>query len=306
MTFKLKKGDKVGIIAPASKVNEKNFYEGLKIIKEWGLIPILGKNIFKNDISFFSASDKYRAHDLQEFLNDNEIKAIWCARGGYGTQRIINFIDWSNFLKKPKLIIGFSDITFLLNYVSLKFLLPTLHAPNISSLPEVSPKTLNYLFNFLFTDNFLYEIENSSIIYKNKKNNSYIISSKIFGGNLTLFQTLIGVVSNKINKKNILFFEEINEPLYRIDRIAHHLLLSQVFKKTTCIILGKFSNTISNDNFPFDVFTIFKNIMTTSSSIKLIIDNFPIGHEKENYPIVIGSILSLKILKDKLICCFHF
>ncbi|MCX7954830.1 MAG: LD-carboxypeptidase [Bacteroidales bacterium] len=287
---KLNKGDKVGIIAPGSKVDLKKLNKGIEIIKSWQLVPIVGKHVFKKNTKYFSSTDIERADDLQNFINDDSICAIWCARGGYGSQRIVNLIDWTPILKKPKWLIGFSDVTFLLNYLA-NMGIPSLHGPMVTSLYRTSINSLKILKNFLFKCDFKYKLINVKILNLTKPN--FEIKSKIFGGNLSLMQVCINVCDNFKNNENIIFLEDTTEYMYRIDRMIKHLSASGFFKNTKAIILGTFNNILEKNKFDYDIKEIF--LETINNSIPIFY-NFPAGHTSKNYPLIIGSkcIISLE------------
>lgn len=284
----LKKGDKVIIVAPAGKVNQDDLEYGMQILKSWGLIVELGDFVQGND-SYFAAPDQNRLLDFQNALNNDNYKAIFCARGGYGSVRIIEQIDWQPFINKPKWIIGYSDITLLLNKIQ-SLNIPCIHGPMPTSFSKYKNNDCLYnLHKLLFEGHYTVQlpIENAVVINQNISQ----INAPITGGNLTLIQSSIGTTYAIETKNRILFLEDVDEYPYRIDRMLYQLYHSGYLTNVRGIILGNFKLLQQERAFPD---TIINTINAFSiNNLEFIINNFPAGHDDFNNPIVLGSKINI-------------
>ena len=217
----LKKGDRIGIVATARKISIEEIQPAVDILKSWGLEIVLGENLFREQ-NQFSGSDAERTNDLQNMLDDNFIKAIFCARGGYGTVRIIDKIDFTKFIKTPKWIIGFSDVTVLHSHIH-NLGIETIHAPMLLNFTK-NLNAVETLRKAVLGEKLLYEIPNHSL---NRKGNAEGI---LVGGNLSLLYALTGSESDIDAKGKILFIEDLDEYLYHIDRMMLNLKRSGKLK----------------------------------------------------------------------------
>ena len=226
--IKLQKGDLIGIVTPAGFIKEgENLDTAIQLIKSWGLQVKLGKNTFSKH-HHFAGTDEERTNDFQTFLDDKNIKAIWCARGGYGSIRIIDKLDFTKFKKNPKWIIGYSDITVFhqavnkLGFESIHAIMPT-STQTIKSNKINDLKAVSSLKKALFNENLSYQIKS------NKHNKLGTTSGKLIGGNLAIISSLLGTNYTLKTKNNMLFIEEIGEYKYRIDRMLQSLKLNGYF-----------------------------------------------------------------------------
>ena len=204
----LKSKDKIAIVAPAGKIKKGIVDFANDKLESWGLRVILGENLF-NDHFQYAATDEGRLKDFQKALDDESIKAILCARGGYGIIRIIDQLDFSNFKKNPKWIIGFSDITILHSHIQSRLTTETLHATMAAGLKE--DDSAEALRKALFGEPVSYELSTHSL---SRPGNS---SGILTGGNLAIFCSLLGSDSDIDTTGKILFIEDIGEYLYRLD-----------------------------------------------------------------------------------------
>src|ERR1044072_3449055 len=209
----LQNGDSIGICSPASKIPQEDIEGAVKMIEEQGFYPVMGKNMF-NEHHQFSGTDEERAEDLQTFLDDPNIKAVLFARGGYGTMRIIDKLDWTAFEKNPKWLIGYSDITVLHNHVHTQLNVETLHATMPINFGKDADSTMT-LFKAVTGHNMIHECENQSLA----SNRAGTVTAPVIGGNLSLIYALQGSVSDLDTKGKILFLEDIDEYLYHVDRM---------------------------------------------------------------------------------------
>ena len=292
----LQKGDSIVILAPAGILKPSRkavVLEAKKLAESWGLKVILGKNMF-NQGNHFAGSDSERADDFQKALDNPNIKAIWVARGGYGSVRILDKLDYTQFLKHPKWIIGYSDITAFHNHIH-NLGVESIHGMMATSLeekPEEIIETISSFKNALFGENLSYTIFSS--IYNRKSSKK--IEGQIIGGNLAILTSMLGSKSQLNTDGKILFIEEIGEYKYSIDRMLQSLKRAGYFKNVKAVIIG-------------DMSLIKKNSTKWGKSIEqLILDvipesipvlfDFPAGHEADNRALIFGRNVKLSICSD--------
>lgn len=266
----LQKGDHVMVLSPSGKVEEIRVRDASNLLTNWGLKVEFGPHTF-DAYNKLAGTDANRLSDLQYALDNPNIKAVFCSRGGYGLVRIIDQLNWRKFTDKPKLIIGFSDITVLHNQVhQLGF--KTLHAPMPNSYSSTPNEVLAELKNALFESNYQY-------------NNPLFKNNKVVGGNLAIVYSLLGTNSDIDTSGKVLFLEDIGEYAYQIDRMMHGLKKAGKLANLKGLALGYFTN-IKDDNFGFSVKEIIDNL--TSEYDYPVVYNIKAGHEDKNYPIVLG------------------
>lgn len=289
----LRPGDSIGILSTARSTSSQELESSLKIIDEWGLKPVIGKTIDEKKDQF-AGSDTFRAADFQDMIDNPEIKAIWCARGGYGTVRIIDRIDFSGFLKNPKWIIGFSDITVLHSHLH-KMKIQSLHAQMPHSIDTKSKESADSIFNVLFGKKF----PDISIRQKPDPGRPGTASGLLTGGNLSILYSLCGSPSAIDTKGKILFLEDLDEYLYHIDRMMMNLKRNGMLENLAGLIVGGMSDM--NDNaIPFG-----KNakeiIRDAVEEYKYPVGfNFPAGHIPDNRALILGHKVHLNIDANSL------
>lgn len=289
----LVKGDSIAIVAPAGILkNKQEFIEKAKELAEsWGLKVVVGKQVF-NQNNHFAGTDEERANDFQKALDNPNIKAIWSARGGYGSVRILDKLDFTKFKENPKWIIGYSDVTAFHNHVH-NLGVETIHGMMGTSMmfdEEETEESITTLRKVLFGKSLSYEITSS------KYNKQGSVEAKIVGGNLTILTTMLGSESSISTDGKILFIEEIGEYKYHIDRMLQSLKRAGYFENCKGLIVGDMSN-------------IKKNTTKWGSSIEqLILDvveeydfpvlfDFPAGHETDNRAIILGRTIQMSVKK---------
>ena len=284
----LRHGDKIGLISTARKISKEELQVAIEHIESWGLKIKFGKNLF-NSYHQFSANDNKRTKDLQTMLDDDNIKAIICARGGYGTVRLIDKINFSKFQKNPKWIVGFSDVTVLHSHI---------HNLKIASLHSTMP--VNFSNNNLASIKSLKDaLFGKSINIKAKHHplNRFGESiGQVVGGNLSILYSLIGSPSDINTDGKILFLEDIDEYLYHIDRMMISLKRSGKLSNLKGLIIG--GMTKMNDNnisFGKDAESIIFD--TVSEFNYPMCFEFPAGHIKNNRSIKLGLRAKLKVDK---------
>lgn len=283
----LKKGDLVSIIAPSGKIDVKKVINAKKHLENIGLIVEIGENINKNFYQF-SATEDLRILDFQKSLNNKNIKAIFCARGGYGAVQIIDKLDFTKFNKNPKWIIGYSDITVFHSYLNKKLEICSIHGTmpvNYSNFPLTS-QSFEYLTKLTFGERLEYKIKSSKYnIYGQAK-------GEIVGGNLTILYSLRGTPYDINTDNKILLIEDVSEYLYNIDRIMYNLKIGGKLKNLKALIVGGFTDLKDNEQ-PFGK-TIYDIILSAVNEYNYpVIFNFPVGHQKENFAIKLGCVASI-------------
>ena len=289
----LKSGDTISILAPSGVLNnfDKKIEKAINIFKSWGLNVVLGNHIYDKN-GHFAGTDKNREKDFQKALDNKNIKAIWCARGGYGAVRIIDKLNFDNYLKNPKWIIGFSDITVIHN--KLNFLnSESIHAMMITGFEDIGQNndSLSKLKNVLFGDSLSYSITS------NKNNKTGKSEGIIVGGNLTLIQSTIGSKTELKMKDKILFIEEIGEYAYHIDRMLYSLKRAGYFENCKGLIVGQISDVKKNTtDFGRSINELILDVLD-EYNFPILFD-FPAGHEKTNFPIILGRKVILEVSKS--------
>jgi len=289
----LNPGSKIRIVAPAGRVSEKYIIPAAQWLTGQGYKTVLGQHIFAQHFQF-AGTDQQRLHDLQLALDDPETSAIICARGGYGTIRIIDQLDFTAFKKNPKWIVGFSDVTILhsllnkLGFASIHGTMPR-HFLDESGLETENLKTLMQLIT---GEKVSYNIS----AFKN--NRTGVVAAELVGGNLSILSSLMGTRYEPDTNGKILFLEDIDEYLYHADRMMHQLKLSGKFENLAGLVIGDFTKMKDNES-PFGK-TFQEIIMDSVSEYNFpVAFGFPIGHNKRNLALAPGEIWELKVSENK-------
>jgi muramoyltetrapeptide carboxypeptidase len=276
---KINIGDKIGIIATARKISFEELNPCIQTLESWGLEVVLGKFLFEEN-NQFSGTVEQRTVDLQNMINDDAIKAILCARGGYGTVQIIDKIDFSKLKKNSKWIIGYSDITVLHSHLN-QLGMATLHATMSINFSKNTQKSLKSLKNALFG------IENSIKISSHKFNRLGNIKAEIVGGNLSILYSLLGSKSDVNTAGKILFIEDLDEYLYHVDRMMINMKRNSKFSDLKGMIIGGMSDM--NDNETLFGKTAEEIILEHVKEYNFpICFGFPSGHLDDNRGIRFG------------------
>jgi len=284
---KLKTKDEVIILAPARKVDPKALNTAEELLKSWGLRTLLSKNI-KKENGIFAGTKVLRKQDLQWALDHPTAKAIWCFRGGYGSTQILEGLNPSVFLKDPKWIIGYSDITNLHCFANIILNAATIHATMPINISNNTKTTLLSLKDFLFKNQSKYQIKS------NKFNVLGNINGRLIGGNLSILCACLGTNYQPDFENKILFIEDIDEYFYKIDRMLWQLKFAGVFHQIKGLIVGHFTNTKDNSiAFGKDVEEMV--LQKLNEFDFPVVFNFPSGHEKENLTLPLGLPLNLKV-----------
>ena len=283
----LKPGDTIALISTARKVSKEELNFAVNLLEDWGLIVSFGKNLFQEEHQF-AGSVEQRAQDLQEALNDENIKAILFVRGGYGSVQVVDHIDWSRFKKNPKWLIGFSDITVFHSHIHQNFGIPTLHAAMPITFAKNSKSSLNNLKKMLFGEGASYQIEAHPFNRKGK------VEAEIVGGNLSILYSLLGSESQMNTDGKTLFIEDLDEYLYHIDRMMQSLKRAGMLKNLAGLVVGGMSDM--NDNtIPFGK-TAKEIIRDLVSEYNYpVAFGFPAGHIDDNNPLAFGEKVKFEV-----------
>ena len=289
----LQVGDTVAIVSSARKINKEELHFAERKIESWGLKIVFGENLFQEE-NQFAGSAKQRTQDLQVALDNKNIKAILFARGGYGSVQIVNSIDWTNFQKKPKWLVGFSDITVFHSHIQQIFGIATLHAPMPITFTKNTDSSLNNLKKMLFGDPVTYQIASHPY---NKYGKA---EAKIIGGNLSILYSLLGSESQINTYGKILFIEDLDEYLYHLDRMMYALKRAGMLEDLAGLIIGGMSD-MKDNTIPFGK-TAKEIIADAVSEYKFpVAFGFPSGHIDDNNPIVFGKKIRLEVNEESTI-----
>lgn len=292
----LQKGDKVAIVALASKLNPDDIQPAIRCMQEnWGLEVVVGESVSASYYGF-AGTDKVRTIDFQKMLDDTSVKAIFSARGGYGSSRIIDNIGFTVFQQNPKWVIGFSDITAVHCHIqSLGF--QSLHAP----MPKTFMKddySLETLRAFLFGQDNTYELSGDEL------QRAGTAKAQIIGGNLCLLTHLIGSSSDICWDGKIVFIEDVSEYLYNIDRMVIQLKRAGKLKNLKGLIVGSFTDNKENDE-PFGK-TAYEIVAEHVAEYNYpVCYGFPTGHDTANWALPCGRVASLEVSPLKTVLTFQ-
>ena len=288
----IKPGDKIRIVSPAGKVSEKHVFPAVEWLQKQGYKVELGKHVFSSHFQF-AGTDSERLDDLQTALDDPETAAIICSRGGYGTVRIIEKLNCTDFLKYPKWLVGFSDITIL--HVCMNNLgVATIHGTmpryffDENGLPT---ENLNSLMQLLSGKKVQYSVKTE------KANKPGKVSGELVGGNLSIISSLQGTKYEIDTFGKILFLEDIDEFLYHTDRMIHQLKLSGKLDNLAGLIIGDFTEMKDNES-PFGK-TVHEIVSEAVEDFSYpVCFGFPAGHDKKNLALTFGLNWELEVLEQ--------
>ena len=291
----LKKGDTIGIIAPAGFMPLDRMENCIDTLNDWGYHVNTGITTQSNSQTYFSGSDAERLEDLQKMLDDSNIKAVFCARGGYGISRIIDKLNFSKFRKHPKWVIGYSDITVLHSHIYSNYKIASLHAPMAAAFNDGE-------FNNQFILSLKDALEGKKAEYEclpQDFNHPGKCSGELVGGNLSLLVHLSGTESDITTKNKILFLEDVSEYLYNIDRMFLQLKRSGKLKKLAGLVIGGFTDSKDTER-PFgqNAYEIIADVAKDYSYP--VCFGFPVSHQKENYALKIGVKYQLRVEENRV------
>ncbi|MFO7842959.1 MAG: LD-carboxypeptidase [Bacteroidales bacterium] len=285
----LKPGDTIGIVAPARKIEKSDIEAAVKIFEQWGLYIVFGKNLFNQERQF-AGTDIERANDLQFMLDDPNIKAIICARGGYGTIKVLPHLDFSRFIKNPKWIVGYSDITALHAHLNQNLGVKTIHGIMPLNFPRdsIQNRAIKTLKKALWGNPGDYVVSSHPFNRKGE------VTGKLVGGNLSVLYSISGSKYDINMKGKILFIEDLDEYLYHIDRMMMNLKYSGKLENLKGLVVG--GMTGMNDNTVAYGRTAYEIIQEAVDEYHYpVCYHFPAGHIPDNLALVLGATVELNI-----------
>lgn len=283
----LKKDDNVAIVSTARKISKEELKPAIQLLESWGLKAVLGKTIGAEE-NQFAGSDDLRATDFQQMLDDPKIKAIWCARGGYGTVRIIDKLDFSAFKKSPKWIVGYSDVTVLHSHIH-NFRIETLHAQMCLEIENKTEEARESIRKVLFGEAYSIEMKRTDSVAP-----LGILKDELIGGNLSVLYSLCGSTSEMKTDGKILFIEDLDEMLYHVDRMMMNLKRSGYLKNLKALIIG--GMTEMKDNKVYFGKTAEEIIVDLVKEYEYpVILNFPAGHIADNRALILGREVEINV-----------
>lgn len=282
----LQKGDTIALLATARKSVDNNLQPAIDLAHSWGLEVVIGTTIGL-DNNQLAGTDEQRAADFQNQLDNPNIKAIWCVKGGYGTVRMVDLLDFTKFKQHPKWVVGFSDITVLHNHLNTMGY-KSIHAVMPITVPRATPDAIESLRLSLFGEKLSYSIPSD------KMNRMGTATGEIVGGNLSILYSLLGSPSAIDCKDKILFMEDLDEYLYHIDRMMMNLKRNGCLESVKGIIVGSMTKMKDND-IPWgkDAVAIIEDV-TKRYNIPVIY-NFPAGHIRDNRALILGSTVTMEV-----------
>ncbi|MBL4752166.1 MAG: LD-carboxypeptidase [Flavobacteriales bacterium] len=292
----LKEGDRIAIVATARKVTKQEMQPCIYILESWGLEVVLATNLYDTKDQF-AGTDQGRSADLQAMLDDKQIKAILFARGGYGTVRIVDLLDFKGFCEHPKWLIGYSDITVLHSHVNKHCKVETVHGVMAINFVKDNHGVAG-LKQTLFGEPLGFELQ------VNKLNRAGQSQGRVVGGNLSLLYSLKGSISDAETAGKILFIEDLDEYLYHIDRMMTNLKRSGMLANLKGLIVG--GMTDMNDNeIPFGK-SAEEIIMDVLGAFDYpVCFGFPAGHVKRNMPLILGREVQLNVTSSGTSINYH-
>ena len=289
-------GDTIGLVCPAGYMAIEKVQACISTLQQWGYQVKTGNTVGSASENYFSGTDDERLADLQQMMDDDDVRAVLCARGGYGLTRIIDRIDFKKFREQPKWIIGFSDVTVLLSHIYSNYDISTLHAPMAGAFndPDKENKFLLSLRKAIEGRRISYQVDPHLF---NRRGEAV---GELIGGNLALLAHCIGTDSDVKTKGKILFIEDVGEFLYNIDRMMYQLKRADKFKKLAGLIVGGFTDSKDTDR-PFGQ-SAEEIIRDAVSEYDFpVCFGFPVSHGRENLALKIGVGYKLKVGKNKVV-----
>ncbi|MDY0255412.1 MAG: LD-carboxypeptidase [Tenuifilaceae bacterium] len=288
----LKKGDTVGIVAPARRVIREEIEPAIKIFESWGLKVKLGANIF-GAYNQFSGTDIERAADFQSMIDDAEVKAIICARGGYGTIRLLDHINLRYLQRDPKWVVGYSDITVLHSILNSWFKMETIHGPMPINFPQngTDNSSTRSLQRVLFGECPSYNIA------PHESNRSGMAEGELCGGNLSILYSIAGTDADINTSNKVLFIEDLDEYLYHVDRMMMNLKRSGKLSQLAGLVIGGMTS-MKDNTIPYGQGAIEIISNAVAEYDYPVCFGFPAGHLDENLALMLGRNVTLKVAND--------
>jgi len=296
----LKQGDIIGITAPAGYITRDEIRSAVQKMESWGYKITIGDTIDKRDFTF-GGTDEERTKDFQQMLDDPKIKAIMCARGGYGVVRIIDKLNWEKFKTKPKWIIGFSDVTVIHSHLNKNFGIASIHSKMCNSFPD--DWSLAEPIQIETIESIQLALSGKKMIYTatpNPQNKLGTADGVLIGGNLKMLETLAGTKSDINTAGKILFVEDTGEYMYSIDRMFWNLKRTGKLSQLKGLIVGGFKVKVDPDSDDFGR-TLQDVVLEKLKAYRYpVCFDFPVGHQKNNYALKCGVKHRLEIKSENV------
>lgn len=295
----LREGDQIGLVSPARKISIDEIKLAVKMLQNWGLEPVFGSHLFAQD-NQFAGNDYQRYADCQSFIDNPEIKAIIATRGGYGSVRIIDRLDFDRFIRFPKWIIGYSDISVFHSHINAKCRVESIHATMPINFPKngIPNQAAKSLQSALFGELDSHQFKPSKVIRPG------ICKGELIGGNLSILYNMMGSPSQMDFNSKILFIEDIDEYLYHIDRMMINLKRAGILKNLAGMVVGAMTD-MKDNTIPFGK-SAEEIIEEHIAEYKFpVVFGFPAGHIDDNCALILGRISSLTADNQESVLSFH-
>ena len=291
----LKSGDIIGITCPAGFITEKDIQSAVSKLKEWGFQVKVGDTVGKKDFTF-GGKDEERLKDFQQMIEDNSIKAILCARGGYGTIRIIDALELKKMGKHPKWIIGFSDITVIHSDLNRNHRTASIHSKMCNSFPDDWSKAEPTQIDSIESIRKCLVGEKMNYVFTpNANNKTGLANGELVGGNLKTLESMSGTKTDISTRDKILFVEDTEEYLYSIDRMFWNLKRTGKLSHLAGLIVGGFKVKKDDEGEEFGK-TIYQIVLEKVSEYNYpVCFDFPVGHQKNNLALKCGVVHQLAV-----------
>ena len=273
----VKPGEVVAVAAPASPISQSAWAKGVRLLKDWGFIVKVGPEIFQVR-DYGRDTDLRVARRFQEIWLDPEVKALVGVRGGYGTLKIISHLDFGLLKTQPKRLVGFSDLTNLLWSLHRRLGLVTFHGPNVAQLPQLTPGAREDFYEWLTAPGpRTVDYRNLTVLHPG------VAEGPLAGGNLTTLCHLTGTAFAPRFRDYLVFLEDHNEALYKVDRMIHHLLLAGVLEGVKGVVLGAFTNCGSREG-------LLEVGAAALAPLEVpVLADLPVGHQPDNHTLPLGA-----------------
>lgn len=291
----LKLNDRVVILSPSGNICATHVNNAANILREWGLEVTVSENALR-ETGRFSGFVEQRLNDLQRAMDDTDVKLIFCARGGYGAVHLLDRLDYSSMKENPKWLIGYSDITALHTALQSNGIM-SVHGPMAQHFSEEGASNLSVLYSKAALSgkdlNYTVPVEYPFLNRQGKA------SGTLFGGNLSVYASMLGSKYIKIPRNGILLLEDIGEEPYRIDRMIYQLKIAGVFNRLKGLIVGQFTE-YEEDNKMYG--TLYESILSAVKEFDFpICFGYPVGHTRINLPIIMGGNATLTVNKEEVL-----
>lgn len=285
-------GDTIGLVSPSGKIHPDIIREAERYLTNAGFLTLVGKHAL-DSWHQFAGEDVYRAEDFNEMLHNPKVKAIWCTRGGYGAIRVVGKIDFERLKTAPKWLVGFSDITVFHSLLQTKLGMKSIHGAMPINLEGKDSSTSGFDTLYQMLQNRC-EIQTTPHYPLNRIGEA---KGQLIGGNLTILHGLVGTPLDFQPQGKILFFEEVGEYLYHLDRMLQSMKLAGKFEQLSGLVVGQITE-VKDGPTPFGA-AAYEIIMNAVGEYDFpVLFNFPAGHSNPNMPLMLGADIKLEVTNN--------